>query len=405
MRSNQKLLLQSLVQLLQPPTSALPPSQIQCTTSIKQCCQVSRRELAICTNSSLLLILGSQTLEPLNHSMARADESGLVRQNTEQLESDVPQETLHMEIVPQSTEQPVESDVSQNTEQLEESEVVAQSTEQPVENEDVPLNTQQFEPEENSKKAADFCGEQNPTQKAFLEVSIDGVPVGRIVIGLYGDSVPFGAARFSGLVSGAAGISYRRKEFVKITPNYVQHSGVRSYGVDAELARKAGSNLAADRLMDEWEKQYENCSGIRNLARSIGIVVRDPSKPSQKFKLVARKGKLEIDQEQVGVDPNGTEFVISLKDSPELDASTLVIGRVLEGMEVVEKLGQVKTVQENTSSPYFRVAKLIGDKRAVVAERGFNRPYSKLNYFLLGRDGVPELEALAKVEVFVLPDC
>lgn len=25
-----------------------------------------------------------------------------------------------------------------------------------------------------------------------------------------------------------------------------------------------------------------------------------------------------------------------------------------------------------------RVAKLIGDKRAVVAERGFNRPYSKV---------------------------
>jgi len=27
---------------------------------------------------------------------------------------------------------------------------------------------------------------------------------------------------------------------------------------------------------------------------------------------------------------------------------------------------------------YYRVAKLIGDKRAVVAERGFNRPYSKV---------------------------
>nr|ACJ83585.1 unknown [Medicago truncatula]AFK49513.1 unknown [Medicago truncatula] len=47
-------------------------------------------------------------------------------------------------------------------------------------------------------------------------------------------------------------------------------------------------------------------------------------------------------------------------------------------MEFVQKISQVKTVQENTSSPYFRVAKLIGDKRAVVAERGFNRPYSKV---------------------------
>ncbi|XP_071901854.1 peptidyl-prolyl cis-trans isomerase CYP26-2, chloroplastic [Coffea arabica] len=355
MWSNQKLM-QHSPQLLQPP--ALPPPQTQ-TISIKQCCKVSRRELAICTNSSLLLLLGSQTVEPLHHSRARAEEIEDTSKETEQLvESE-------------------ENEVPRNSE-LVESEVVPPSTEQPVESEDDPQKTEQLAPEDDSKKTADPCGEQNPTQRAFLEVSIDGVPLGRIVIGLYSDSVPFGTARFSDLVSGAAGISYRRKEFVKITPNYVQHSGVRSYGVDAELARKAGSNLAADRLTDEWEKQYAACPGTKNLAKSIGIVVRDPSKPPPKLKLIARKGKLEIDQEQVGVDPNGTEFVIAIKDSPELDASTLVIGRVLEGMDVVEKIGQVKTVQENTSSPYFRVAKLIGDKRAVVAERGFNRPYSKV---------------------------
>lgn len=78
------------------------------------------------------------------------------------------------------------------------------------------------------------------------------------------------------------------------------------------------------------------------------------------MKLVAKNGKLEIDQEEVGVNPNGTEFVISIKDSPELDASTLVVGRVLEGMEVVEKISQVKTVKENTSSPYFRYLLLFG---------------------------------------------
>lgn len=308
-------------------------------------------------------------MEPLQHSRARAEEIEGIRKETEQL--------VESEDGPKSG-QPVENDVPRNTEQLMESEVVPRSTEQLVESEDVPQKTEQLAPEDDSKKTTDPCGEENPTQRAFLEMSIDGVPVGRIVMGLYSNSVPFGAARFSDLVSGAAGISYRRKQFVKITPNYVQHSGVRSYGVDAELARKAGSNLAADRLLDEWEKQYAGCPGTKNLAKSIGIVVRDPSKPPPKLKLIARKGKLEIDQEQVGVDPNGTEFVIAIKDSPELDASTLVIGRVLEGMDVVEKIGQVKTVQENTSSPYFRAAKLIGDKRAVVAERGFNRPYSKV---------------------------
>lgn len=150
--------------------------------------------------------------------------------------------------------------------------------------------------------------------------------------------------------------------------------------MDAELARKRrGGDLLTDSLVDEWEKQNERCNGrTRNVAKSVGIIVRNPLKPPPKMKLVAREGKLKIDEEEVGIDPNGTEFVIALKDSPELDSSAVVVGRVIRGMEVVERIGQVKTVQENSTSPYFRVAKLIGDKRAVVAERGFNRPYSKV---------------------------
>ena len=81
--------------------------------------------------------------------------------------------------------------------------------------------------------------------------------------------------------------------------------------------------------------------------------MRDPAKPPPKVKTVAKKGKLEA-EEEIGVEPNGTEFVIITKDSPELDQSVLVVGRVVEGMDVVEKLTQVKTVQENTSSPYLR---------------------------------------------------
>ncbi|KAG6484867.1 hypothetical protein ZIOFF_053392 [Zingiber officinale] len=220
------------------------------------------------------------------------------------------------------------------------------------------------------------CSAQTITEKAFLDVAIDGAPAGRITVGLYGDAVPFGSSRFADLVTGAAGISYRRKEFVKIVPGYVQHSGVRSYGVDVELARRGGGgNLAAENLVAEWESLSKNCSGTKNAVGSLGLIIRDPTKPPPKLKLVAREGKLEIDAEEIRKDPNGTEFVIVVKDSPELDASTLVIGRVVEGMDVVEKISKVKTVQENTSSPYFRVAKLIGDKRAVVAERGFNRPW------------------------------
>lgn len=282
---------------LHPPVQPSSPPQVQNIPSSpsypinKQCCKFSRRELAVCS-TSLLLLLGSQNLEPISQYKALAEE--------EMADSNI--------------------DGGQ---------------------------------EENSNSSPN-CTNINPTKKAFLDVSIDGAPAGRIVIGLYGDTAPAGAARFGNLVSGAAGISYRRKEFIKIMPNYVQHGGVRSYGVDVELAKEAGSNLAGQILVDEWQTLNEKCPGTKNKAGTVSIIVRDPSKPPPKLKLVARKGKLEIDQEEVGTDPNGTEFVIATKDSPELDASALVVGRVLEGMEVVERIGQVKTVNENTSSPYFR---------------------------------------------------
>lgn len=294
--------MQSSAQFLQPPASPLPPKQIQGTATTtktlsipNQCCKFSRRELAIGTNSSLILLLGSQAIEPLNLSRARADEL---------------------------TDSP-----------------------------------DKIEPEEPSRKV-DYCSDQNVTKRAFLEVSVDGEPIGRIIIGLYGDKAPVGSTRFSKLVSGAAGVSYRRKEFARIMPNYVQHGGLRSFGVDAELAKNTGRTMTIDNLVDEWEKQSEGCQGTKNVARSVSIIVRDPSKPPPKMKLVARKGKLEIDQEELGKDVNGTEFTIAVKDSPDLDASALVIGRVLDGMDVVERIGQVKTVKENTSSPYFRYCHL-----------------------------------------------
>ncbi|VAH70654.1 unnamed protein product [Triticum turgidum subsp. durum] len=216
--------------------------------------------------------------------------------------------------------------------------------------------------------AASACIDELPiTAKAFLDVSIGGEPAGRITVGLFGDAAPAGAARFLSL---ATGVGYRRKEFVKVVPGYVQHAGVVSYPVIPAVT---------DRLAAEMEAARARCGGgAMNAAGAVSIVVRDPSLPPPKPKLVARGGRLKIEEEQVGVVPNGTEFVIATRDSPELDASALVVGRVVAGMDVVGRIAAVATVKENTGSAYFKVAKLIGDKRAVVAERGFNRPYTKI---------------------------
>ncbi|CAO2185301.1 unnamed protein product [Urochloa humidicola] len=207
------------------------------------------------------------------------------------------------------------------------------------------------------------------TATAFLDVSIGGEPAGRITVGLFGDASPAATSRFLSLVTG---VGYRRKEFVKIVPGYVQHGGVVSY---------PAVPFVTDRLAAEADALRERCGDgavVHGSAGAVSIVVRDPSLPPPKPKLVAKGGKLEVLEEQVGVVPNGTEFVVTTAAAPELDSSAVLVGRVLDGMDVVDKIAAVPTVRDNGGSPYFRVAKLIGDKRAVVAERGFNRPYTKV---------------------------
>lgn len=174
-----------------------------------------------------------------------------------------------------------------------------------------------------------------------------------------------------------------------------------------------------------------------------------------KDKLVAYQGRLVVVQENADGEeaPNGSSFVITLQVAlvsvsltsnfdewaakvallnlcilvivqacPQLDATNLIVGRVVEGMDLVRDIVQLPTVKENRGSPYFqyaladptygvvsddcssmqclmlvssdilhalqltvyvfcvpcRVAKALGDKRATVAEKGFGRPFSKV---------------------------
>lgn len=182
------------------------------------------------------------------------------------------------------------------------------------------------------------------TAKAFLDVSIGGEPAGRITVGLFGDASPAAASRFLSL---ATGVGYRRKEFVKIVPGYVQHGGVVSY---------PALPFVTDRLAAEGAALRARCGGgvVHAAPGAVSIVVRDPSLPPPKPKLVAKGGKLKVEEEQVGVVPNGTEFVITTKEAPELDASAVLVGRVLDGMDVVDKIAAVPTVKDNGGSPYFR---------------------------------------------------
>ena len=71
-------------------------------------------------------------------------------------------------------------------------------------------------------------------------------------------------------------------------------------------------------------------------------------------KLKAIKGKLVNVLERSGVAPNGTEFAITTGGAPELDDTNLIVGRVVEGMDIVSSLSKLPVVKNNSSSPFFQ---------------------------------------------------
>lgn len=194
------------------------------------------------------------------------------------------------------------------------------------------------------------------TKRVFLDVAIEGRPIGQIVIGLYGDAVPVGAQRFAELAVGQRGIGYRRKEFYKIAKNYIQNVGVRAFSLTggAEDAAKFIGGDTADALVDEMGQLEAQRRRPKHGRGSVSLVALDPTRPPPKTKLVAKDGTLVMIEEQVRPPPNGTEFMIATADAPELDATNTVVGHVLQGMDVLDRIHSVNVVSENTSSPYFQ---------------------------------------------------
>jgi len=215
------------------------------------------------------------------------------------------------------------------------------------------------------------------SRKVFFDITVDGVPKGRIVIGLYGLDAPIGAQRFADLSKNIQGVGYRRSYFEKIEGEYIQNEGVRAfnYGDGLESVPITGGDDTR-----QLEKELASSTLRHNRAGEVSIVVgRDESvMEAPKEKLKAVNGKLVTITEPPPPRPNGSQFVITTAPAPELDPCNLVVGRVLEGYELVAELSSLPTTKSNINSPFFKTAKAIGDSRAIVAEKGFGRPFAKI---------------------------
>lgn len=216
--------------------------------------------------------------------------------------------------------------------------------------------------------------------RVFLDVAVDGAPAGRLTVRLF-DDVPVGAARFADLARDRGGVGYVRSPISAVSPaSFIASSGVArlSYS-DVSKVEVAGGETVED-LQRELAEHRHSPEAPGAVSLTVAVPPEVAAAPV-KTRLVAVKGKFVQVEEKRAAAPNGTGFVINLSPDGQggrLEATNLAVGELVGGADVAARLSELKAAQPTADSPYFKLAKKLGDRRADVAEKYFLRPFQKV---------------------------
>ncbi|XP_050374719.1 peptidyl-prolyl cis-trans isomerase CYP28, chloroplastic [Argentina anserina] len=181
----------------------------------------------------------------------------------------------------------------------------------------------------------------------------DPVPLGRIVLGLYGHLVPITVTNFKAMVTSAA---YKGTTVHKLFPG--------QYFLAGHQGDKPG-----------------------DVRRPIGLIARNTETVEPKaFELThSRPGLLSLslsendDEDEIKFDPDyrNVEFSITTGPGPcpQLDYKNIVFGSVIEGLDVVTAIAAIPTYRPSERIQQFNdFATFLGDDRAMQARALWNKP-------------------------------
>jgi cyclophilin family peptidyl-prolyl cis-trans isomerase len=144
------------------------------------------------------------------------------------------------------------------------------------------------------------------TQKVAFNMTINDLPAGRIVFGMFGQTAPKTVQNFVTLAAGTMGFGYTGSTFHRIIKGFMCQGGDFTTGDG-----RGGRSIYGDTFPDE------------------------------NFNITHRPGF--VNMANAGPDTNGSQFSILVTIADWLNGHHCVFAKVLEGMDVVYKMNNLPT--------------------------------------------------------------